>query len=177
MEGMLAKVVFIYLAVALVVTSTLVITTRNAVHAVLWMLIMFFHQAVLFVTAGAEFLAAVQIIVYAGAVLVLFLFVVYLINLRSEIRIQNFVIYWPVALFMAASLGMLAVGAVKDFVPGPKTGVLTSQALLEVGHTRLLGRLLFSEHVLAFEAAGVILLVAVLGAVILTRRLHQGVKR
>ncbi|WP_456433152.1 NADH-quinone oxidoreductase subunit J family protein [Thermosulfuriphilus sp.] len=177
MEATLAKFIFIYLAVALVFTSTLVISSRNAVHAVLWMLVMFFHQAVLFLTAGAEFLAAVQIIVYAGAVLVLFLFVIYLINLRLELKIRNFVFYWPAALFMAASLGVLAVGAVKGFVPGPKSGILTSQSLVEIGHTKLLGRLLFSEYVLAFEAAGVILLVAVLGAVILTKRLQEGAKR
>ncbi|HHI97428.1 MAG TPA: NADH-quinone oxidoreductase subunit J [Thermodesulfatator atlanticus] len=173
MEGLLPKIVFIYLAVVLVVTSLLVVTNRNAVHAVLWMLVMFLHQAVLFITLDAEFLAAVQIIVYAGAVLVLFLFVVYMINLRTELKIHNFTVFWPAALFVSVALVILAAQALKDFRAPQPVGDMTPEAIARVGHAKLLGKALFTEHILSFETVGVLLLVAVLGAVVLTRRIRM----
>ena len=173
MEAILPKIVFIYLAVALVITSVLVVTNRNAVHAVLWMLVMFLHQAVLFITLDAEFLAAVQIIVYAGAVLVLFLFVVYMINLRTELKIPNFTVFWPAAFFVSVALVILAAQALKDFRAPEPVGDMTPQAIARVGHAKILGQALFTEHILSFEAVGVLLLVAVLGAVVLTRRIRM----
>ncbi len=164
--------VFLYLAIVLVVTSLLVVTNRNAVHAVLWMLVMFFHQAILFLTLDAEFLALVQIIVYAGAVLVLFLFVVYMINLRTELNIRNFHVFWPVAATVSIVMGVLAVEAIKDFKAGPVVGDMTPEVIAKVGHAKVLGKALFTQHILSFETAGVLLLVAVLGAVVLTRRIR-----
>ncbi len=164
--------VFLYLALVLIVTSLLVVTNRNAVHAVLWMLVMFFHQAVLFLTLEAEFLALVQIIVYAGAVLVLFLFVIYIINLRTELKIRNFHIYWPMAALVSVVLVVLAVKAVKEFCPGPVVGDMTPKLIAQLGQAKVLGKALFTQHILSFEAAGVLLLVAVLGAVVLTRRIR-----
>ncbi|NPB10086.1 MAG: NADH-ubiquinone/plastoquinone oxidoreductase chain 6 [Thermodesulfobacteria bacterium] len=172
MEGLLPKLVFVYLGIALVATSLLVVTNKNAVHAVLWMLVMFLHQAVLFIMLDAEFLAAVQIIVYAGAVLVLFLFVVYMINLRTELRINNFTVVWPGALLVSVALLLLSVQAIKTFKPAPPVGDMTTEKIIKVGHAKLLGKALFTEHVLSFEAVGVLLLVAVLGAVVLTRRIR-----
>ncbi len=164
--------VFLYLALVLIGTSILVVTSRNVVHAVLWMLVMFFHQAVLFLTLDAEFLALVQIIVYAGAVLVLFLFVVYLINLRTEVKIRNFHLYWPFAFVISILLIVFALSAVVEFIPGPIVGDMTSKLIAELGHAKVLGKSLFTQHILSFEAAGVLLLVAVLGAVVLTRRIR-----
>ena len=169
---MLPKLIFDYLAVALIVTALFVVTNRNAVHAVLWMLVMFLHQAVLFVMLDAEFLAAVQIIVYAGAVLVLFLFVVYMINLRTELKIRNFTVFWPAALLVSLALIILSVQAIKTFRPAQPVGDMTTHEILKVGHAKILGKALFTEHVLSFEAVGVLLLVAVLGAVVLTRRIR-----
>ncbi len=173
MEALLPKIVFVYLAIVLVITSLLVVTNKNAVHAVLWMLVMFLHQAVLFITLDAEFLAAVQVIVYAGAVLVLFLFVVYMINLRTELRIHNFTVFWPAALLVSVALVILASQALKDFRAPKPIGDMTPQAIAKVGHANLLGKALFTEHILSFEAVGVLLLVAVLGAVVLTRRIRM----
>ncbi|OAG27733.1 NADH-quinone oxidoreductase subunit J family protein [Thermodesulfatator autotrophicus] len=173
MEALLSKLVFLYLAVVLIATSILVITNRNAVHAVLWMLVMFFHQAVLFITLDAEFLAAIQIIVYAGAVLVLFLFVVYMINLRTELKIKNFMDFWPAAILVSIALLILiakGVGSLK--LPSP-VGDMTPERILAEGHGKVLGKALFTEHILSFEVVGVLLLVAVLGAIVLTRRIRM----
>ncbi|HFC98710.1 MAG TPA: hypothetical protein ENJ40_09710 [Thermosulfurimonas dismutans] len=167
------KLVFGYLALAILVSALLVVFSRNAVKAVLWSLVLFLHQAVLFLTLQAEFLAAIQIIVYAGAVLVLFLFVVYLINLREEITWPRFLSAYPLAFLAILFLLALSGAALSGFRPAPPKGILTAGALLAQGHTRILGEHLFREYVLAFEAAGVLLLVAVLGAVVLVRRIRE----
>ncbi|WP_022853759.1 NADH-quinone oxidoreductase subunit J family protein [Thermodesulfatator atlanticus] len=173
MEALLSKLVFLYLSIVLIVTAILVITNRNAVHAVLWMLVMFFHQAVLFITLDAEFLAAVQVIVYAGAVLVLFLFVVYMINLRTELKVKNFMDFWPQAILVCLALIILIVKAISDFRMPPPVGDMTPKQILLEGHAKILGKSLFTEHILSFEVVGVLLLVAVLGAVVLTRRIRM----
>ncbi|RUM87377.1 MAG: NADH-ubiquinone/plastoquinone oxidoreductase chain 6 [Thermodesulfatator sp.] len=168
------KVLFGYLCIAMLGSALLAVFSRNAVKAVLWVLVMFLHQAVLFLTLQAEFLAVVQIIVYAGAVLVLFLFVVYMINLREEVRLPNFVSSYPWAFIAAFGLLVLSVAGLSGYRTARAAGVLTPEALLRYGHARILGEHLFREHFLAFEVAGVLLLVAVLGAVVLVRRIREG---
>ncbi|OAQ20891.1 NADH-quinone oxidoreductase subunit J family protein [Thermosulfurimonas dismutans] len=168
------KVLFGYLALAILLSALFAIFSRNVVRSVLWLLVLFLHQSVLFLTLQAEFLAAIQIIVYAGAVLVLFLFVVYLINLREEIRLPKFLGSYPLAFIAVLSMLILAVAGLVGFVPAKTVGSLSPGAILKVGHTQILGEHLFREHILAFEIAGVLLLVAVLGAVVLVRRLREG---
>ncbi len=168
------KLLFGYLAFALLFTAMLAIFSRNVVRSVLWLLVMFLHQAVLFLTLQAEFLAAIQVIVYAGAVLVLFLFVVYLINLREEIRLPRFLGSYPLAFMAVFILLVLSGVALSGFSPSVRVGNLTPELLNKVGHTALLGEHLFRKHILAFEVAGVLLLVAVLGAVVLVRRIREG---
>ena len=167
------KLLFGYLTLGILGSALLVVFSRNVVKAVLWSLVLFLHQAVLFLTLQAEFLAAIQIIVYAGAVLVLFLFVIYLINLREEIQWPRFLNTYPWAFIAIFFLLILSGVAISGFHPAPPKGILTTQILLREGHTRLLGEHLFREYVLAFEAAGVLLLVAVLGAVVLVRRIRE----
>ncbi len=167
------KVLFGYLAFAILASALLVVLSRHAVKAVLWGLVMFLHQAVLFLTLQAEFLAAIQILVYAGAVLVLFLFVIYLINLREELKWPKFLATYPLAFLVIFFFLVLAGAGISGFTPAPAKGILSAQALLSRGHARLLGEHLFREHILAFEAAGVLLLVAVLGAVVLVRRIRE----
>jgi len=168
------KVLFGYLSMAMLVSALLAVFSRNAVKAVLWVLVMFLHQAVLFLTLQAEFLAAVQVIVYAGAVLVLFLFVIYMINLREELRLPRFLGTYPLAGLAVFGVLVLAAAGLSGYRPARAVGVLTPEALLKYGHARLLGEHLFREHLLAFEVAGVLLLVAVLGAVVLVRRSREG---
>src|SRR3990172_1904202 len=101
---MTAELLFAYRAGAIIALSILVITARNPVHSVLFMLLMFFHIAGLYLTLNAEFLAAIQVMVYAGAILVLFLFVVLLLNLKEEVTAERFVGPWPLGL--SAALGL-----------------------------------------------------------------------
>jgi NADH-quinone oxidoreductase subunit J len=89
---------FAYFAVSMTVLSLLVVTRKNPVHSVLWMLVLFVHIAGLYLFLNAEFLAAIQIIVYAGAILVLFLFVIMLLNLKGEESVRKFQKQWPVGL-------------------------------------------------------------------------------
>ena len=100
--SMLPQIFFGYFASAIIIMSILVITRRNPVHSVMWMLLLFFHIAGMYLFLNAEFIAAIQIIVYAGAILVLFLFVVLLLNLREELLSDRFESSWPNALVIAA---------------------------------------------------------------------------
>ena len=167
------KFLFGYLSLVILLSAILAVFSKNAVRSVLWLLVLFLHQAVLFLTLQAEFIALVQIIVYAGAVLVLFLFVVYLLNLREELRIPKFLGSYPLAFVAVILFLTLALKSLADFKVPLQVGSLTPKLLLSEGHARLLGKHLFKEHILAFELAGILLLVAVLGAVVLVRRIRE----
>ncbi len=167
------KALFGYLALAILLTAVFSIFSRNVVRSVLWLLVMFLHQAVLFLTLKAEFLAAVQVIVYAGAVLVLFLFVVFLINLREEVKMKRFLGTYPLAFLLVACVLVASVAAVLNYIPPSVKESLSDELLSQLGHARLLGEYLFREHILAFEVAGVLLLVAAVGAVVLVRRIRE----
>jgi NADH-quinone oxidoreductase subunit J len=158
---------FFYLAAVVLVGSVLVVTRRSPVHSVLWMLLVFVHIAVLFVFLNAEFLAAMQIIIYAGAVLVLFLFVLMLLDLRApdlERRLQK---QWPLGVILATSFlvlfGVILSGARTNVDPG----MYTVDFIQSEGNVSTVGKVLFSEFILPFEIASLILLVAILGAVVL----------
>ncbi len=168
------KVLFGYLALAILLSALFAVYAGNVIRSVLWLLVLFLHQAVLFLTLQAEFLAAVQIIVYAGAVLVLFLFVVYLINLREEVRLPRFLNSYPLAFLAAFGLLVAASIPLWKYQPTLRIGTLTPELILKEGHTQILGLHLFRDYLLAFEIAGVLLLVAVLGAVVLVRRIREG---
>ena len=159
--------VFAYLAVMVLGGSVLVVTRRNPVHSVLWMLLVFVHIAVLFVFLDAEFLAAMQIIIYAGAVLVLFLFVLMLLDLRASDLTRKLQQQWPLGAILATSLlvvlGIILSGTLPRVVPG----VYTVNYIRSHGNVSTVGSLLFSEFVLPFEIASLVLLVAILGAVVL----------
>jgi NADH-quinone oxidoreductase subunit J len=172
---------FFYLFAVVTVTSGLmVITVRNPVHAVLFLILAFFNAAGLFVLLGAEFLAMVLIIVYVGAVAVLFLFVVMMLDVNfSELR-GGFTRFLPIgALVGAILLGelLLAVGAwtispqalsqITERIPAPEA----------ISNTEAIGRVLYTRYVFFFELAGLILLIAMIGAIVLTLRHRVGVKR
>lgn len=166
--------VFLYLAFAMGISSLLAIISRNPVHAVLWILVMIIHQAFLLYTLGSEFLTAVQLIVYAGAVLVLFLFVVYMINLRKEER-------WKV--FVEKSSAGLVIGVVflyfffKNlaflFALKPSFKPYLPFDLSQGTNLLWMARYLYSHYLFQFEVIGVILLVVIFGAVFLLRKLKE----
>jgi NADH-quinone oxidoreductase subunit J len=166
---MLQQLFFGYYAFTIIILSLLVVTRRNPVHSVMWMLLLFFHIAGLYLFLNAEFIAAIQVIVYAGAILVLFLFVVLLLNLKEEISIKRFVGSWPAGLFVTGLLFVSVVTVLGSFILGP-IGKYSIAAVRTETHTKALGKLLYTEYLFPFEIASLILLVAVIGAIVLAKR-------
>lgn len=165
----MSTVPFLYMACALLVLSILIVTRRNPVHAALFMILMFFHLAGLYLFLGAEFLAAVQIIVYSGAILVLFLFVIMVLNIREESFAERFLGMWPVGLVLAAGLFVLIFMMTGSLVPGAH-GVFTPEVLAAQTQTKAIGKVLYTDYVFPFELASLILLVAVIGAIVLAKK-------
>lgn len=159
---------FFYFALVIIVTSTLVVAFRNPIYSALSLLIMFFHVAGLYVTLHAEFLAAVQIIVYAGAILVLYLFVVMLLNMKQDDRYHR---QWPIAGLIG---GLLLVEAfvltvARYRVPAVATSEIES-VVEQSGNTEAIAEVLYSTYLFPFEVASLILLVAMIGAILLAKR-------
>lgn len=166
---MLAEGIFFYLAAAIVVLSVLVITRSNPVHSVLMMLLLFFHIAALFLTLNAEFLAAVQMIVYAGAILVLFLFVLLLLNLREEEVAERYIGPWPLGLLSALALAIMMLLSLRSFVQGPE-GPFGPEVIKAETNTKVLGKVLLTDYAYPFEIASVVLLVGIVGAIVLAKK-------
>jgi len=163
-----------YLFAALVIASAvMVIMARNPVHSVLWLILAFFNAAGLMVLVGAEFLAMILVIVYVGAVAVLFLFVVMMLDIDfAELRagfIKNFPLGIAIAAILLAELvlgiGAYRVGAIELGTPDG-----ASAPLLDRSKTASIGAVLYRDYIFLFEAAGIILLVAMVGAIVLTHR-------
>ena len=165
----MTELVFGYLAGAIIILALLAITRRNPVHSVLFMLIMFFHVAGLYLTLNAEFLAAIQVIVYAGAILVLFLFVVLLLNLKEELTIERYIGPWPLGLSTALALAVGIFISLRAFTPGPE-GSVTAEIIKAETNTKMLGKALFTNYLYPFEVLSVVLLVAIIGAIVLTKK-------
>jgi len=166
---MIQQLLFAYFAFATVLFSILVVTRKNPVHSVLWMLLLFFHIASLYLFLNAEFMAAIQVIVYAGGILVLFLFVVLLLNLREELTINKFIGFWPTGLTFAVALFVSVAIALRAFIAAPP-GKYTIDLIKQQTHTKVLGVLLYTEFLYPFEIASLILLVAIIGAIVLAKR-------
>ncbi len=166
---MLPKLFFGYLAIVTIFLSLIIITRRNPVHSVLWMVLLFFHIAGIYLFLNAEFLAAIQIILYAGAILVLFLFVIMMLNLKEEITIERVIGEWPIGVALGLSILMLMFFSISKITQGP-TGQYSIEAIKKETHTKALGKLLFSEYLLQFEIVALILLVAMVGAILLARK-------
>jgi NADH-quinone oxidoreductase subunit J len=159
--------IFVYLAAVVLAGSVLVVTRRNPVHSVLWLLLVFVHIAVLFVFLNAEFLAAMQIIIYAGAVLVLFLFVLMLLDLREPDLKRRLQQQWPLGAMLATSFLVLFGFILSGSHTRVELGTYSVDYIHREGNVATLGKVLFSEFILPFEIASLVLLVAILGAVVL----------
>ncbi len=160
---------FCYCAVVIVGTGLLAVTLKNPVHSVLMVLVLFFHMAGLYLSLGAEFLAAVQIIVYAGAILVLYLFVVFLVSIRDELKVDSFVKSAWLGRIIAVALGAALLYIIRFFVLG-QHGNWPIEAVQKLTNTKALGQEMYTTNILPFEIAGVILLIAVIGGLVLARR-------
>ena len=165
---MIEQVFFFYFACVIAAASVLVVAAHNPIYSALALLIMFFHVAGLYVTLHAEFLAAVQIIVYAGAILVLYLFVVMLLNLRHDDRYHR---QWPMAAAVGVTLVIEAV--ILTAMKGWTTPVVATGTETTVGGTNnseTIGDVLYSTYLFPFEVASLILLVAMIGAIVLAKK-------
>jgi len=175
-----ADYAFYAFALVTVVAGLLVTISRNPVHSVLWLILAFLSSAGLFVLLGAEFVAMLLIIVYVGAVAVLFLFVVMMLDVDFAELKGEFVRYMPLGLLIGVVLLMqlaLGVGAwvQADGAMGLRKAV--TPAIAEIENTRALGLILYDKYLLLFQLSGLILLVAMIGAILLTLRHRTGIKR
>jgi NADH-quinone oxidoreductase subunit J len=178
---MVATAFFFYLFAAIAVASAvMVITSRNSVHSVLYLILCFFNGAGLFILLGAEFLAMILVVVYVGAVMVLFLFVVMMLDIDfAELR-QGMLNYLPVGGTIGLILLVELILALGTWVISPEAGRAAAAPippLDALSNTEALGRILYTKYVYYFQAAGMVLLVAMIGAIVLTLRHKEGVKR
>ena len=165
----MAQAAFYYLAAASVASAVLAVTRRNPVHSMLWVLALFMHIAGIFLLLGAEFLAAVQVIVYAGAILIFYLFVLMLLDLPGEVARPRFGKHWPLAAGVGLSFAALAwLARVGAGVAG--AGARGAEAAPSQGSLADMGTALFGPFALPFEIASLVLLTAIIGAVVLARR-------
>jgi len=175
-------VFFFYLfAVLAVISGVLVITARNPMHAVLYLILTFFNAAGLFVLLGAEFLAMLLVIVYVGAVAVLFLFVVMMLDVDfAELR-AGFIKNAPIGIVVGGVVlaELIALFAAHSFDMGQakQLSAAIPEASEGISNTKALGLILYTKYVYFFQAAGLVLLVAMVGAIVLTLRHKEGVKR
>ena len=171
------ELIFYVFSIVMVLAAGAVITVRNPIYAALFLVLTFFSAAAIWMLLEAEFLAIILVVVYVGAVMVLFLFVVMMLDINIDTLKEGFIRYLPVALVVAVAMAaeMLMViwskgrfGVEAFPVPPPNPA----------GHsnTRALGELLYTDYLLPFEVAGVILLVAIIAAIALTLRKRTGIK-
>lgn len=174
----LQAVAFWILATIVVFSAFMVVAARNPVRSVLWLILTFFTTAGLFVLIGAEFLAMLLVVVYVGAVAVLFLFVVMMLDVDFVELKQGFLQYLPfaalIALIMLAEIAFVGSSWVAARGEG---GVLPPAIDPGVSNIEAIGAVLYTDYVYLFQAAGLILLVAMIGAIVLTLRHREGVKR
>ncbi|PWR23855.1 NADH-quinone oxidoreductase subunit J [Zavarzinia compransoris] len=177
---MIASLVFYLFAAITVASAVMVISARNPVHSVLFLILAFFNAAGLFLLLGAEFLSMILVIVYVGAVAVLFLFVVMMLDVNfTELR-QGFLQYLPVGgvigLILLVEL-LLVLGSWSVLPTAGELAAARAPDVAAVTNTDAIGRIMYTQYLLPFQAAGLILLVAMIGAIVLTLRHRPGVKR
>jgi NADH-quinone oxidoreductase subunit J len=175
----LFAIAFYVLAAVTLLSGVAVVSARNPVHSVLFLISAFFSAAGLFVLLGAEFLAMLLIVVYVGAVAVLFLFVVMMLDVDfTELR-QGFAQYLPigglVAGVLAVEMVLVSASVASQGAAGKNT--FTDANAGQVSNTEAIGRVLYTDYIFFFQAAGLVLLVAMIGAIVLTLRHKSGVKR
>jgi NADH-quinone oxidoreductase subunit J len=168
---MLETVLFVLLAVFAVVTAILVIVQRNPVASAIFLILTFFSLAGIYLLLHAEFIAAIQVLVYAGAIMVLFLFVIMLLNLEKEKRIvtRNRLLKGVGVLLGLALLVQIGTVFQKVLLEGTK-GSFPPEKVASLGNTQAVAQLLFTDFLLPFEITSILLLVAIIGAIMLAKR-------
>ena len=174
------QLTFYIFSFVMLLSSLMVISTKNPVHSVLFLILAFLNAAGIFVILHAEFLAMILIIVYVGAVAVLFLFVVMMLDIKTTIEKSNILQYLPIGLF----IGFVFIAELVIVLINTKLELSNMQILsnplnkfAELSNTKAIGSILYTDYILHFQLAGVILLVAMIGSIVLTLRERTGVKR
>jgi NADH-quinone oxidoreductase subunit J len=180
---MITAILFYIFAAILLASAAMVVSARNPVHSVLFLILAFFNAAALFLIAGAEFLAMILVIVYVGAVAVLFLFVVMMLDVDFVQLRGGIQRYWVIGATVGAVLFLELLLVIGGWQLAPGAQVLrASPAPMGMANTEALGRILYTDYVFLFQTAGLILMVAMIGAIVLTLRdrktsRHQDIRR
>jgi NADH-quinone oxidoreductase subunit J len=177
---LLQALAFYVFAAVVIFSGSAVVLSRNPVYSVLWLILAFFNAAGLFLLIGAEFIAMILIIVYVGAVAVLFLFVVMMLDINLAKVREGFLKYFPIGALIGIVLLLEIVFALGVFGGASPTIAALNKAGIQVGaveNTRAIGRVLYTQYFYLFQAAGGVLLVAMIGAIVLTLRRRPGVRR
>ncbi|MFN4287215.1 MAG: NADH-quinone oxidoreductase subunit J [Brevundimonas sp.] len=174
---MLQAIAFYLLAAVTVLSGVLVVSGRNPVHSVLWLILAFFSSAGLFVLLGAEFLAMLLVVVYVGAVAVLFLFVVMMLDVDFLRLREGFAKHLPLGTIIAGVLLAEMVLVTMAVAQGGRAAGMALTAPGDVSNIEAIGRVLYTDYVYMFQAAGLVLLVAMIGAIVLTLRHRTHVRR
>ncbi|WP_397399713.1 NADH-quinone oxidoreductase subunit J [Phenylobacterium sp.] len=177
----LQAIAFYLISAVTLVAGFCVVSARNPVHSVLWLILAFFSAAGLFVLLGAEFLAMLLVVVYVGAVAVLFLFVVMMLDVDFTALRQGFARYMPLGLvigaFLAAEMILVSTAVATRGAAKDNDTPMASGAGVDISNVEAIGRVLYTDYIYFFQAAGLVLLVAMIGAIVLTLRHKPGVKR
>ena len=177
---LLQALAFYVFAAVTIASATMVVVSRNPVYSVLFLILAFFNAAALFLLIGAEFVAMILVIVYVGAVAVLFLFVVMMLDINlTELR-QGFLSYLPIGGVIGVALLAEILFALGVFGSQSETMKGFAQHTIQAGavdNTRAIGRVLYTQYFYLFQVAGLVLLVAMIGAIVLTLRTRPGVRR
>ncbi|MBU0723573.1 MAG: NADH-quinone oxidoreductase subunit J [Alphaproteobacteria bacterium] len=171
---------FYMFAAITVAAGVMVIASRNPVYSVLYLILAFFNAAGLFVLLGAEFLAMILVVVYVGAVAVLFLFVVMMLDINFVQLREGFLQYLPIGGLIGVIL-LIELGLVAGtWLLGPEVTAVAAVPILpadQVSNTEAIGRVMYTKYVYLFQASGLVLLVAMIGAIVLTLRQREGVRK
>lgn len=174
------SIAFYVFSAILVASCMMVISAKNPVHSVLFLILAFFQAAGLAVLLGAEFLAMTLIIVYVGAVAVLFLFVVMMLDINFRELRGGFMQHLPIGALVGLILLAELIAVFGAWIISPEAATVAAAPtpdLTQVTNTAALGRLLYTKYVYLFQACGVVLLVAMIGAIVLTLRSREGVRK
>ena len=175
---MIAALAFYAFSAVLIASAVMVVTARNPVHSVLFLILAFFNAAGLFLLAGAEFLAMILVIVYVGAVAVLFLFVVMMLDIDFTQLREGFQKYAPLGAVVGGILFLELVMVLGAWRFAPEAATLRLNATpADLTNSRALGNILYTDNIYLFQACGLILLVAMIGAIVLTLRDRPGTRR
>lgn len=163
--------IFCASALVAIVASILMVTRRNPIHSALWLIVTFFSLAILYLTLNAQFIAVAQVIVYAGAIMMLIVFVIMLIHLEKGADLTGKISGGKIiGTFITVILFLEIAAALLSFEVTGSKGVFTPEALARVGDVKAVGTVLYGKYMFPFEIASILLLIGIVGAVVLSKR-------